>query len=180
MNDPHYGQIFLQTGPVTHLQWFVCAFTRSPAFHTGMGIGNGLVISATPQGVRIEPEEHYPGAIWSQFPLHEVQADGAVEWVRLREGRPYNWIDDALIGIEAVTSFRFPRWFANHWAKDRFYQCAQLVDAAYRHGADYAIFTDGRHPGSVSPGALAAVFEINGWWRHDWSAHQHLTANKFT
>lgn len=179
MRDEHYGQVFLQTGPVTKVQWLICAFTQSPAFHAGFGIGNGLVISAQPGGVRIEQESVYAGAMWSRFPLTDLQADDAVEWAMAREGRPYNWINDALIGIENMTPIRFPRWVSKHWDDDDSYQCAQFADAALTHGAGIKVFDDGRTPGRVSPGSFAALFHINGWWQYQWSPHSTLTANKF-
>jgi uncharacterized protein YycO len=179
MLDDHYGQVFLQTGPVTKVQWFICAFTQSPAFHCGMGIGNGMVISAQPGGVRIEQESVYPGAMWSEFDLSIKQAHDAVDWIKAREGRPYNWVDDAMIGIESVTPLRFPRWMTRHWQNDHYYQCAQLADAALTKGAGLTVFDDGREPGRVSPGSFGALFKARGWWHYDWSAHATLTSNKF-
>jgi uncharacterized protein YycO len=177
MIDEHLGQVFVQAGPVTKVQWLICAFIQSPAFHCGMGIGNGMVISAQPNGVRIEQEAMYPGAVWSRFPLTAVQAEDAVAWAKAREGRPYNWLDDAMIGIENMTPLRFPRWITRHWQNDKTYQCAQLADAALTLGAGYRVFDDGREPGRVSPGSFAELFRANGWWPEGyWAPHAALTA----
>lgn len=168
----HRGQIGLLAGPVTRLQWLVSAATTSPAFHVVVGLGSGQVLSANPGGVRIEPEEQHPRAVWSRFPLTPEQIEGVVAWGMARLARPYNWVSDAMITVEAFTPIRFPDRMNTRVAGDRRYTCSQFADAALRFGAGYHVFDDGRRPGQVTPASFVPVFRANGWWpeAYDWAA----------
>lgn len=170
--DQHRGQIGLLAGPVTRIQWIVAAATVSPAFHVVLGLGDGMVLSATPAGVRVEPEEQHAGALWSRFPLTPTQADGAAEWGLARAGRPYNWLSDAIITLEAFTPLRAPRRLNERASRDHRYTCSQFADAALRFGAGFHVFDDGRLPGQVTPASFVPVFRANGWWpaAFDWAA----------
>lgn len=162
--DNHMGQVGIQAGPVSKIQWWIAAVTQSPAVHTALGLGDGTIISAQPGGVRIDPESDYPGLVWSHFPLTQQQAQDTADWARLREHRPYNWVDDGMIAVECLTPFRFPGWVTKHFDNDKTYQCSQFCDSALWHGGNYHVFSDGREPGRVAPASFAKLFQDNKWW----------------
>jgi hypothetical protein len=177
--DEHYAQVGIIAGPKTRIQWLISAFTQSPAFHVVIGIGNGQVISAQPGGVQIEPDSTYADAIWSEFEYAPGQADAIVAWAKLREHRPYNWVDDGMIGIEDMTSIRFPEWVTKHWDNDKSYQCAQFADAALWHGGNFHVFRDCREPGRVSPASWVPVFQQFGWWPENfWATNPSAMGGK--
>lgn len=138
--------------------------TRSTVHHAIVAISDTECIGAEPNGATIRPLSFFPNAIWSRFPLSDAQAQGSAQWAAEREGRPYNWIDDAIIGIQCVSGVVFPRFITNHYDNDKYYECAQLADAALTHGAGISVFDDNRPPGLVYPGSFEKLFREYGWW----------------
>jgi hypothetical protein len=162
--DIHQGQVGLIAGPTTRVQWAICAFTQEPAFHVVLGLGDGRVISAQPGGVKIEEASVYQGVIWSAFPYTPGQAQAIEDWAVARTGKPYNWVDDGLIGLEATFGWKFPQFITKHWDNGKSYSCGQFADAALWHGGNFHTFRDDRPAGMVSPGSFVPVFKANGWW----------------
>jgi hypothetical protein len=162
--EDHQGQVGIIAGPTTRIQWLICAFTQSPAFHTVLGLKGGLVISAQPGGVRIEPESTYADAIWSKNVYIPGQAQAIEDWARAREGRKYNWVDDGLIGIQTMFGLKLPKWVTKHYDNDKSYECGQFCDAALWHGGDFHEFRDNRPPGMVSPASFVPIWKAAGWW----------------
>lgn len=151
--------------------------TRSPYHHVIVGIGNGLCIGAESHGATIRPVEDFPGATWSRFDLSDDQRHAIVTWCLHHVGTPYNWLDDAAIGVALVfgplLDRALPRWVrrlltpvvaavGRRLSRDDRLECAQLADAAYE-AAGIHLFTDGRLPGAVYPGSFGPIFAAHGW-----------------
>ncbi|WP_284984287.1 hypothetical protein [Arthrobacter sp. efr-133-TYG-118] len=158
------GQIGLIPHPGSWIAKAICWFTKSDVFHVVIALDDKTCIGAQPNGVTITPMSAWPTAIWSRFPLTEAQAKGCADWARAREHRPYNFVADAIIGIECRTGVRFPRWITRHFSSDATYECAELADAALTLGAGIQVFTDGRDFGLVYPGSFQQLFKDRGWW----------------
>lgn len=138
--------------------------TKSRVHHVIVAISDTECIGAEPGGVTIRPLEYFPNAIWSRFGLTPEQAKASAEWATEREGRPYNFIDDAIIGFECVTGIIFPKFITNLYDTDKSFQCAQFGDSALSKGAGISVFNDQRPPGTVYPGSFERLFRENGWW----------------
>lgn len=138
--------------------------TRSTVHHVIIAISETECIGAEPNGAKIRPLTDFPNAIWSQFPLTPEQARATAAWAAERVGRPYNWVDDGIIGIECITGIVFPKFITDRYDNDRSYECAQLADAALTNGAKITVFDDNRPPGTVYPGSFEKLYRQYGWW----------------
>lgn len=163
------GQIALIPGGSSWIAQGIELVTASDVCHVIIGIDEEYCIGAEPGGAKIRPISYWDTAVWSRFEFSEAQALACASWARAREGRPYNFIDDALIGIEDLSHLQLPEWFMKGYSTDTSYECAQLADAALSFGAGISVFNDGRLPGQVAPGSFEPFFKERGWW-HDYRA----------
>lgn len=157
------GQVGLIPGSSNLVQYVICKATHSHVAHVVMDIGGGECISAEPGGARIRRLEDYPTAIWSSYDLTPAQAQAAAAWGRDRVGTPYNWLDDAVIGVEQAFGLRLPTWVEDGAWNGSTLECAQLADQAL-NAAGYQAFTDGRRPNRVYPGSFEHDWVRRGWY----------------
>lgn len=165
------GQIGLQTKGDTFIPRGIQVVTRSDVFHVVVAISETECIGAQPGGAKIRPIDFTPNLVWSQFDLTPAQAQASADWARAREGRPYSFINDALIGISCGLDFAWPKFITEHYSNDKTYECAQLADAALTLGAGISVFNDGRPFGTVYPGSFEPIFKKNSWWTVSNSLH---------
>jgi hypothetical protein len=163
------GQVGLIPGSNNLVQYLICKVTRSHVAHTITDIGNGECMSAEPGGARIRRLEDFPTAVWSSYNLAPAQAEASAAWARARQGTPYNWFDDAVIGIEETFGIRLPAWIENGAWNSTTLECAQLADQALAAGG-FQAFDDGRHPNRVYPGSFEHDWIRRGWYTAEFFA----------
>lgn len=146
------------------LGWLIRVITRSPVNHVIVALDNTWCIGAEQQGAAIHSIGHFPNAVWSDYALTGKQRAGIVQWCESHEGTPYNWLDDAAIGIALLLHERTPAFIQRRLSSIRTLQCAQLADAAYSLGGDVQLFDDGRLPGEIYPGSYIPAFKNHGWY----------------
>lgn len=158
------GQVGISTKASTWVQRGVEAITRAPVHHIVICISDTECISAEPGGAKIKPLDYRDDIIWSHFNFAPEQAQACADWARAREGRPYNFINCALIGFYCVTRIPLPRLVTDRFITDKSYQCAQFADSALTQGAGIKIFDDNRYRGGVHTGSFGDLFKEQGWW----------------
>ena len=158
------GQIGLITHPSSFWPLIIALVTRSPAYHVVIAVGGGQCIGAEPGGVKLRPITDFPYAVWSQFPFTRRQRLQIASWARRREGRPYDYLADLIIGIALLTRRHTPRWLETYLRSDKRWECAGLADAALTR-AGIRVFRDHRPLGAVYPGSFVAVWADLGWWQ---------------
>jgi hypothetical protein len=163
------GQVGLIPGSSNIIQYGICKVTRSHVAHTILDIGGGECISAEPGGAKIRPLTDFPTAIWSSYAITPQQATVAAAWGRAQEGVPYNFFDDAVIGIEEAFGIRLPKWVEDGAWNRTSLECAQLADQALQ-AAGFQAFDDGRHPGRVYPGSFEHDWVRRGWYTAEFFA----------
>lgn len=157
------GQIAVIPGANTPIQYGICKITGSHCAHVIVCIGDNECIGAEPGGARIRPMTDYPTAIWSKFVFQPGQAQAIADYARAQEHKPYNYFDDAIIGLQCALHFHLPEWVTGKFGDDDSFECAQLADAALQAGGIQA-FTDKRPPGSVFPGSFEFLFIRDQWY----------------
>ena len=157
-----------QTGVVYNGTSFIAKaimfFTRAQAFHTVVGLADGLCVSADVTGVQVREMSDYGNIVWSQFPLNEEQAQASADWALSKVGKPYAFLDYPLLIWTAITGMRWPRWIRKRFSSDQSYFCSELSDGALTHGARITVFDDGRDLSEVTPADFQRLFEEYGWW----------------
>lgn len=123
--------------------------------HAFMVLDDERVIQAMPSGAEYAPLAPFlePGAaIFLRGWYGLTAAD--VKLIRLRAdkliGTPYNFADYLALAWPGRTR---PDWLTRYVQSDRSMICSQLVDDLCRYVGVH-LFSDGRHPSSVSPGDL--------------------------
>ena len=122
--------------------------------HAMVYVGDGQIVEAEPGGARIRPRGIESGDLWSTglWNLSGATRGKIVAAARSYIGTPYGWIDYAAL---AAHRLHIPApGLRGFIASSKSMICSQLVDAAYE-GAGVHLFSDGRWPGYVTPGALA-------------------------
>jgi hypothetical protein len=126
-------------------------------------VGGGQCISADSDGVAVRQLTDFPTAVWSEFALTGPQQDTVAAYATAQVGKPYAYLDDALIAVERTFRFRFPAWIRQRFQDDGQFQCAQLCDASLA-AAGVNVFHDGRMIGDVFPGSYEQEFIKRGWY----------------
>lgn len=134
--------------------------TRSPYNHTVIGLGDGYNVSAEPGGVALHTDGYWPGIVYSRFQYTAAQAGAVVRYALAREGTPYAWGDDILIGLTLLLHEHMPAVLLRHLASDGHLQCSELCDLALRAGGMRLFDTPA---GAVYPGMYAPIFQEHGW-----------------
>jgi hypothetical protein len=129
--------------------------------------GENECASADGEGVALHPLSDWPTAVWSKFNLSGPQQAAVAAYARAQVGKPYAYLDDALIAVERIFRFRFPDWVRQRFQNDGQFQCAQLCDAALA-AAGVNVFHDGRMIGDVFPGSYEQEFINRGWYSLDY------------
>lgn len=156
------GQVGVIPGADSLFQWGICVVTHSRVHHVVIDVGMGMVVSANLEGVQLVPKSTYPTAIWSDFQMTWADAAAVAKFARTQVGKPYAYADDALIAIERIFRFRFPKDCRQQFEDDGQWQCAQLADAALMAGGIDA-FPDHDVVGDVSPGDFEQLFIAKHW-----------------
>lgn len=127
--------------------------SKSKAIHSILAISDTQIVEAMPGGAKLSHIDKYPNAVWSELDLSTDERANISDYGFELIGTPYNWIDDAAIGLAKRLGVHSPKWVWNRLSDPRHLECAQLVDYAYQL-AGIHLFFDGRLPGQVSPGDL--------------------------
>jgi hypothetical protein len=157
------GQIGLIPNPQNFVERGIEFVTRSKVHHVIVCISDTECIGAEPGGARIQSLTDWPNAIWSQYEFTPQQAQASADWARSKEGVPYNWIDDAYIGLACLFGRQAPRFIVERVGDEDTLQCAQLGYGALTKGAGIQVFSDARLEGAVFPGSFVPVWKQNGW-----------------
>jgi len=121
----------------------------------------GLTVSSYPnrQGIRAltGPPDGVRGAVWSSgaIELTFEQRTGIVKWCRENFRVPYSEMDYVALVAHRL-GIPVPGLRA-YIASTGHEICSQFVDTAYLLGGGIHLFSDGRWPGDVTPGDLAAL-----------------------
>jgi uncharacterized protein YycO len=152
------------------IQWV----TRSPAFHCVINLGDGTAIGAEPGGARIRAEGYWPDTVWSDFFLTERQAKHIADWARSKEGKPYAYLDDALLGLRYAFGWKLPKWAARRLSSDSQWMCSELACAALLWGGGMNVFPD-RAFCEVAPGDWLDYFVREHWISRElWGAMREV------
>ena len=165
MTGPGLGQVAVIPGSSSLITWAVCLITGSHCGHMIIKTSDTKCVStdANANEVREHLLTDFPDAAWSEFPLTDAQAHASALYALSQVGKPYAYLDDALIGVERIFRFRFPDWVRRRFADDGQWQCAQLADACMA-AANQNVFKDGRKLGDVYPGSYEQAFIDRGWY----------------
>lgn len=168
MGDPNaVGQVGIIPGADNFAGWAVCRITGSHSRHMVVRISDTHCVSADAEldvhRVTVRPLTDYPTAIWSKFDLTPGQQAAIVAYALAQVGKPYAYLDDALIAAERIGRFRFPEWVRQRFQDDGQWQCAQLADACLAAG-NVPVFDDGRMIGDVFPGSYEQEFVRRRWY----------------
>ena len=133
---------------------FIRIGTLSRWNHVFIYIGDGLIVEARPTGVTISKDDLYPIMAYNQ---HEIDLDdekrkAIVDFAKAQVGKPYGFIDIAVIFLRML-GLRIP--FPNFWAKlakRQGFICSELVAEAYLKAGFKLI---NKHSSIVTPGDLA-------------------------
>jgi hypothetical protein len=155
------AQIGLIPHPHTLLERTIDKITDSVVHHSVLAVTKTHCVSAEARGVRVRRIDYFPDAYWSEFDLSTTQRDTIVDFGIERIDRPYGWFTDAAIGISVLAKEKTPAWVENYLNDDRWYECAQLCEAAY--AAAKRPLLEGVTPAEVFPGMFVPI-----WRRHEW------------
>lgn len=122
--------------------------------HALIYTGGGEIVEAEPGGARRRARGVQPGDLWStglwnlSGDTREMICEAAVAYI----GTPYGWLDYAAL---AARRLHIPApGLRAYIASTGHMICSQLVDQCWAD-AGVHLFSDGRWPGYVTPGALA-------------------------
>jgi hypothetical protein len=141
--------VCLDAGP--GIGQIVETFEGSKAFHCVVAISETEAIGAEPGGAKIRPIDYWPNAVWTEFDLTDAQRQGIADWARAREGRPYAYLDIAVLAVHLKTGWPIPNWLGWWMSLDVAYICSELAACALAYGAGLKPFGK-RWPGTVTPG----------------------------
>lgn len=123
----------------------------------------GYTVSAYPNGQGRQPlscpPQVVPGSFWSSglIELTDTQRAGIVAWCTAHEHVQYAALDYLAL---AAHRFHIPVPDLRRYISSTHEMiCSQYVDASYRIGGQYNLFTDGRWEGFVKPEDLAELLE---------------------
>jgi hypothetical protein len=160
MYEPQVGDIGLtQIGGITGKLIRIGQWLNGDGFadyeHAFVYVGLGEVVEAQPGGAILAPLSKYDASriVWHRAPEGKRYAVAHYAYGML--GTPYSFLDYFAIG---AVRLRLPsKRLRAYVASTRHLICSQLADEAYRR-AGVQLFSDGRQPGQVTPGALYKLF----------------------
>jgi hypothetical protein len=138
-------------------------FQHSVAFHCVVAISETEAIGAEPGGAKIRPIDYWPNTVWSNFDLTYAEYKGIAYWARAREGRPYAYLDIAILAVHLRLGWPIPEWLGRWMSRDNSYICSELAACALYYGAGKTLFGK-TWPGEVTPDTWLKLFETNGWY----------------
>lgn len=165
LEDQYIGQVGVVRDGTSWVARGIEAVTRSPAFHCVVGIGGGLCIGAEPGGARVRSVGYW-SAVWTRFDHGQDQAEAIAGFAESKEGAPYGYVDDALLGLQfaahwAGWSFRWPKPVRMSLSSDRSWMCSELADASLRAGGVDAF--PYRDACEVAPADFLGLLLERGW-----------------
>jgi len=141
------------------IQWA----TNSPAYHVQVRVDHGWTAGMESGGCRVRPEGNLSGygtVLWSDVKLTDEQKHTIITVMLEAQFAHYSYLDDVLIGLNKLAARAntrvgklIARLFApvlNLLQRDKHYECAEIVDIAYR-AAGIDLFKDGLPPGARYP-----------------------------
>jgi hypothetical protein len=133
---------------------------RDHAAHAFLVLDQGCILEAQPGGSVIRQVTEWPSAVYYRPPLSNIQRLKVPAVAHGLTGIPYGWLDYASL---VLMKFHVRPSFVVRRVNDGSHAiCSQLVDMAeLRLG--FHLFDDGRKPGDVTPGDLAAIGDKKGW-----------------
>jgi uncharacterized protein YycO len=126
--------------------------TFSKFNHCFIYIGNGQIVEADLNGVRIAHAEKYPNIAWNK---HEVLTDAQREVIYRTAlslvGQPYNYIEIGNLLLRILGLKILSDGIVGKWANGKGYICSELVTECYnKAGVD-----TGKIPALTTPADLA-------------------------
>jgi len=149
--------------------------------HTGMYVGDGLIVEAAPRGARLAPWDSYGSdATWSVNGLGTRTVTGTLRPLALSDadrqrisdaartllGTPYGFLDILAIAfaqkrldsrLDVTRAIAQQPWWVRRIASMNTLICSQLVDVAFLTSGAH-LYDDGRLPGLVSPADIYGLF----------------------
>ena len=124
--------------------------------HAFVYTGGGGIVEAEPGGARTTDASKYGGGVlWSTgiIPLTDAQRRAVVKAARGYIGTPYSAADYFALAAKRLRLGPLVPGLRAYVASSGHMICSQLADQCYAD-AGVHLFTDGRWPGYVTPGAL--------------------------
>lgn len=156
------GQVALVPGSSSILAFLICRITGSHCPHIVVLTGDNKCVSADPDGVHYKTLDEFGVMVPSKLVLNPGQVEKIVAFADSQVGKPYAFADDALIALERVFRFRFPRWLRRKFQNDGQWQCAQLSQQSLLAGG--VALVPNAMVGDVYPGTFEAAFIHLGWY----------------
>ena len=166
------GTVFTLRSPGV-VGWWIRFLTRSRMNHAGICLGDTHTVEAQAAGA-VRKTEHMVGmdvdfgtSLWVRIERLAPKRSAAIaEEAEKLLGARYGWLDLLAVAWACRNDPTGPIVKPNRWQRrlmrdDRLI-CSQLVDLACLR-AGVHLFTDGRMPGSVTPGDISEVL-ANGDW----------------
>lgn len=174
MDPALIGQVAIVPGADNLVGWLICRITGSHSRHmfviTGPQPGQDPSLDCVSADAELDAKQvrqrrltDFPTAIISKFDLTPAQRADVVAYALAQVGKPYAYLDDALIALERIGRFRFPACIRERFAYDGQLQCAQLCDFAL-NAAGVHVFDDDRLIGDVFPGSFEQEYIKRRWY----------------
>ena len=134
---------------------FIQVGTVSRWNHVFVYISDGVIVEATPSGVKYGNVNEYTNIVWNKHQIfNDNEADRAfiVAYVTKLIDKPYNWVNIFRI-ILRIVGFKFfsdTKWMKKVAEKDG-YICSELAEEAYEKSGNPLVTKDA---GATSPGDL--------------------------
>lgn len=141
--------------------WVIRKLTKSSVNHAFVYVGDGQIVEAQPGGARLSPATDYQSAVWSHFPLSQVEQERIVQAAKACIGVPYSFLDIVALCISILCEQKTPRFIAKRLSRPDRLICSQLVDQCYL-SAGLHLFQDGKLPSEVTPADLLALIRKEG------------------
>ncbi|GAA4175827.1 hypothetical protein [Gryllotalpicola koreensis] len=132
-------------------------------YHIVVADSETTYIGAEPGGVVRRTigaaDDAYPNIAWSRF--EDLDLHAGLMFLTAQLGKPYSYADDAIVGVDELLPFDFPRFVYGALINGSSWQCAALGDV-YLLYAGQNLFQH-RHPGDVTPAHYAPYWRSKGW-----------------
>ncbi|MFL6145601.1 MAG: hypothetical protein ACJ72N_27535 [Labedaea sp.] len=133
-----------------------CWFTHTWIVSEADG-AQARVVEAMPGGAReallVGPMRCTEGYGWIRLPLTLSQRASVTEYAQMVRGTPYSFLDYQALALVHLGFRKWGSWMRNRVEDSGHMICSQLVDHVLCQ-AGFHLFTDGRLPQDVTPGAL--------------------------
>lgn len=138
--EPKPGDYFTVStnGPIG---FFIQLGTESKDNHSGIYLGNGKIIEATPRrGVIISDISIYKDLVWNRHEgLTDEQRAGIVEEALKFLGAPYSFLAFGVIALRILGVKFLPAYIENILKNAKGVICSELVTTSYRKGANISL-----------------------------------------